>query len=42
MPHKIPLRQLYLFIRCVILGVGTWLIVNGYAAYFLIKDHLPG
>ena len=41
MPHKIPLRQLYLFVRCVILGVGTWLIVNGAPVFFLIKDHLP-
>jgi len=34
-------HQLYLLARCLILGAGVWLAVNGAAVFFLIKDHLP-
>jgi len=39
MPHSVP-ASAYLLIRCLLIGAGTWLLLNGAAVYFLIKDRL--
>jgi len=43
-PHGTPStpgpRPNHLFALCLILGAGTWLILNGSAVFFLIKGPL--